>query len=62
MKDTARQQSSPVDYKKMARILWGNVSGVDNRRAAARGLVEYLKTTDLNFNAEEFTRVLITGR
>lgn len=51
-----------VDYTKIARILWGSVSGDSNRKAAAQGLAEYLKTTDLNFDAEEFTKVLTTGK
>lgn len=70
METTARQQlkkhmgfdSPSIDYTKIAHILWGSVSGAANREAAARGLVEYLKTADADFNAEEFTKILTTGK
>lgn len=57
-----KNQPAAVDYKSVAHILWCNVSGDTNRKLAAKGLVEYLSWVDPTFGAEEFTRILTTGR
>jgi hypothetical protein len=61
MKRTENQPAA-VDYKSVAHILWCNVSGDTNRKLAAKGLVDYLSWVDPTFEAEEFTRILTTGR